>query len=74
MFNFFDSLSTLFSTITDFIISALVSILDLIEAVPRMVTFLVGSFAYIPPFCRSFCYIVIAMAVIYLFVGRKGDV
>lgn len=73
MFNFFDSIAVFLRAAVDFLINGLKSLLDLVEAVPRMITFLFASFAYLPPFVRSFCFIVISLAVVYLFAGRKGD-
>lgn len=73
MFNFFNTFAVCLKAVVDFIVNEIQALFDLIQAIPAMVVFLNGSIAYLPPFVLPFCLFVVALSVIFLLAGRKGD-
>lgn len=69
-------LKTIVETITTFVefaIHSIQSLLYLLAAIPRYLTFLAGTIAFLPSILIPFCSASIAVYVLYLVLNRQGS-
>lgn len=72
MFRFFGQVIDFFGVLLDFIVQLVRGMITLMVMIPRSITFLSQSVAFVPPVFMGFMFASVFVSVIFLIVGRTG--
>ncbi len=70
MFNFFSAVGEIFTTIVDFVISAVEMILGLLSLIGSAFVFLIQVVNYLPPFVLPFVLAFVCLAVLLQIINK----
>lgn len=73
MFEFFDLILSILTTVIAFIINLFSAIIAFFVAVGKSIAYLFQAFAFMPAFVAPFCYLTVAVAVVFVIINRKGS-
>lgn len=75
MFEWFNNVFTWFKDIADsllaFFIGLVNGLINIVKAIPQLVSFLYQSFGYLPSVLIAFAALTITISTVYLIVGRE---
>lgn len=73
MFEFFDILLKPIITLLNFVINLITTIINFFVMVGKSIIYLFDAFAQLPAFVAPFCYLTVAIAVVFVIINRKGS-
>lgn len=73
MFVFFDFVLSILVTVGRFIVSLFQSIVSFFVMVGKSLVYLFDAFSQLPAFVAPFCYLTVAIAIVFLLINRKGS-